>query len=264
MRFRSNLKKWLYGRCPFVAGSFPYYGVKVYFPQDSFLFNLVCQYGIYEKFNIQLLEKLISPNTFYFDVGANIGLMSVPILKSCVSSKVVSFEASPNSLSYLLKTAENSNLKHRWNIIQKAVSSEVGSLDFSVRSPKQGAFDGFRDTERGGVSKQITVPVTTIDTEWEAMGSPNVSIIKIDVEGSELDVLKGAMVCIQQNHPYILCEWNARNLKAYNCPIDSILSFCEQIDYQVLNTPEFIPVTNIGLLKTYMKINEYFLLIPKH
>lgn len=125
-----------------------------------------------------------------------------------------------------------------------------------------GAFDGFQDTKRAGVTSKITVPVTTLDAEWEAMGKPSVSIIKIDVEGAELQTLQGALLCIKHEQPYILIEWNTINLNAYHCNPESLLLLVDSLGYQVLSLPYFLPVNNTIQLKLQMLKTENFLLAP--
>ncbi|MEA5553497.1 FkbM family methyltransferase [Anabaena cylindrica UHCC 0172] len=259
---RKKIKKWLYGNCPGFAGSFPYFGTKVFFPQGSKIFELACQQGIYEIKNTELILKLIKPNTFYFDVGANIGLMAIPILNRCRTAKVLSWEPSPNTLPSLTLTRENSQFQDRWQVIGKAAGDFIGELDFAIASPELGAFDGFLDTKRAGLTKKITVPVTTLDSEWEAIGSPLVSIIKIDVEGAELQTLKGSTKCLQNNKPYILIEWTLKNLQAYGYESENLLDFAHEIGYQVFSISDFIPITNSTSLKLHMLKSESFLLVP--
>jgi FkbM family methyltransferase len=69
------------------------------------------------------------------------------------------------------------------------------------------AFDGLRNTGRKKGGSAVTVPISTLDAEWREVGKPNVSLIKIDVEGAELGVLRGGSECIGQCKPAILLEW---------------------------------------------------------
>src|ERR1700730_1556499 len=100
MRIRGLAKKLLYGSVPLLRGSFPYYDHTVYFPLGSRVFEIACADGIYEKEIINLILRLVTPGTTYFDIGANIGLMSVPVLAIHPSVKIVSIEASPSTLAY--------------------------------------------------------------------------------------------------------------------------------------------------------------------
>ncbi|MEH1788132.1 MAG: FkbM family methyltransferase [Nostoc sp.] len=261
MTFRKQIKQWLYGKCPGFAGAFPYYGTKVYFPKNSLIFKLACQQGIYEQENLNILSSLVKPNSTYFDIGANIGLMSIPILQQDDSCNVVSFEPSPNTYNFLNRTAKSSQFNKRWVVSSKAVGSQVGTLDFFIASPDMGAFDGFHDTKRAKTNNQIEVPVTTVDIEWKTLGRPKLSVIKIDVEGAELEILKGALNCIQNEQPSILLEWNATNLKAYNCPIESLMIFARKYNYELYSLPNLVPVLNVESLLLHMSKTESFLLL---
>lgn len=262
MKIRQQIKKLLYGKVPGFAGAFPYYGTKVYFPRNSLIFQIACNQGIYEGYNLKLISSLISPKSVYFDIGANIGLMSIPILHDHPDSTVVSMEASPKTLEFLVRTAKESQFGDRWRIVGKGAGSSIGNVEFSMATVDKGAFDGFQDTQRGGKTTKVIVPMTTIDTEWEAMGKPTVSMIKIDVEGAEIEVLKGAVTCIEQEHPYILIEWCALNLKAYDCPSISLLDFAINANYQLVSLPYLSPITDITFLELHMSQTESFLLVP--
>jgi FkbM family methyltransferase len=262
LTLRKQIKKWLYGKCPGFAGAFPYFGTKVYFPKNSLIFRLACDQGIYEQDNILILHSLVKPNSVYFDIGANIGLMSIPILHKCDSCTVVSFEPSPNALQFLTRTADNSQFSKRWKVIGKAAGSKNGTLDFFIASPDMGAYDGFQDTKRANTNNRIEVSVTTIDIVWKSLGEPAVSTIKIDVEGAELETLQGAINCITKEQPSILIEWNISNLDVYNCSQESLIVFARQHNYQVYSLPNFVPILNPELLKLHMIKTESFLLLP--
>src|SRR5207247_2348291 len=136
MSFRKVFKRWLYDSCPGFAGRFPYYGTRVYFPPGAAVLHVICQQGIFEPEIVQRLTRLARPSTTVFDVGANIGLMAVPVLYSCPTCRVVSFEPSPNSLPFLRRTASESAYNERWVVIGKGLSQRCGELDFAVGCPK--------------------------------------------------------------------------------------------------------------------------------
>lgn len=262
MTLRSIAKRVLYESCRF-AGVFPYYGTKVYFPKGCHLFNeVIRQQGIYERDNVNILVNLVKKDSVVFDIGANIGLISIPILQRRPDCTVVSFEPSPNNSSFLKRTAQSSKFGGRWHIILKAVGNSIGELDFFTASEKMGAFDGFKDTRRAGATKKISVPVTTIDAEWEAIGRPKVSVIKIDVEGAEIDVLTGAKACIEKEKPYIFTEWNSQNFSVYNRESQDLFLWAVNNNYSIFSAPNLIPVTDLTELKLQMITTENFLLVP--
>ncbi len=260
--FRKRVKWWLYGYCPGLAGSFPYYGTRVYFPRGSVLFDIACEQGVFEHDNVVLICSLLQPGSVYFDVGANIGLMAIPALRSCSSCIVVSLEPSPNTLPYLRLTAAGSGYHDRWRIVGKAAAAAPGAQEFFTAAPDRGAFDGFRDTGRAGVGSTLAVPVTTIDEEWETLGRPAVSVIKIDVEGAETQVLQGASECISHEQPYLLVEWTAANLRAYSIPPEYLLELADRMDYGVFALPHIVPIECERTLALQLSRGESFLLIP--
>jgi FkbM family methyltransferase len=264
MTFRKAFKKWLYGRCPGFAGKYPYFGTYIHFPAKSVVFNLVCEQGVYESENLNMLQQLARPGTWFFDIGTNVGLMSAPILQLMPTCHVLSFEPSPNTLPFLRRTVAGSPHSARWNIVPKAVGSAEGRVRFNVSSQENGAFDGLQNTRRVPQFAEIELEMTTIDVEWKRLGSPAVSVIKIDVEGAELAVLRGARECLGSQKPPVLVEWNAENLAAYDCPYESLLDFASSIGFKVIALPSLIEVTAASTLQLHMLRTESFLLLPAH
>ncbi len=262
MRWRGQLKYWLYGHCPGFAGSFPYFGTQVYFPRDSISFRAACEQGIFEADNVRLLQALVRPNTTYFDVGANIGLMSIPILQGCSTCMVVSFDPSPNTVPYLQRTASESSFKNRWVIVARALSDIQGQAEFYLASEELSMFDGLRDTRRAVITRTVPVEVSTLDKEWSTLGCPVVSVIKCDVEGNELAILRGAEAVLRRDRPFVLLEWNRDNLLAYECDPTEILNFADNNSYRLFALPQIIEISSRLELTLQMTLGESFLLAP--
>lgn len=264
MTIRKRIKKWLYNSCPGLSGSFPYFGTKVYFPKNSEMFNIACDQGIFENENLRLILKLVEKDSYYIDVGSNIGLMSIPILHYIESCNVLSFEPSPNSYPYLERTLNRSKYKERWKIINKAVSDEIGQRSFFLYDPEFSVYEGFKETIRikKNYTNTVSVSTNTLDYEWKNLGYPNVSCIKIDVEGAELKVLRGSIELINENKPSLLVEWNIENIKAFDYPPEALSSFCDEIDYGLYLIPELFRMESAAHLKLHMINCENYLLLP--
>lgn len=255
---KALLKKYIFS----AQGNFGYFGAKVYFPPGSHLFERALQEGIFERDLVMLLKHFVVPGSCFLDIGANIGLMSLPVLRDLPTCKVLSFEPSPSALPFLQRTHSGSPYADRWQIIPKAVSATAGSADFFTAGQANSAFDGLRNTGRFGGRKKVTVPVTTVDLEWEAAGSPKVTAIKIDVEGGELAVLQGSAKCLSTCRPVVFLEWNFRNLAAHECPPMSLLQWAAQNNYQVCQLPHCCPATSQLQFEMQMLAGEEFALLP--
>ena len=259
MNFKARCKRWLYSR----KGVLPYFGERVHFPQRSVMFELACQEGIFEHANLKLLQAAVRPGTWYFDLGANIGLMSAPLLDTEPTLRVVSVEASPQTADYLARTIEGSPRRDRWHLVRKAVGAAEGEIEFHASATTHGVFDGIKDTGRGLAVKKVKVPLTTLDRLWGEFGKPEVSLIKLDVEGGEADVLRGGLTCLRATRPYVLMEWNAVNLAAYSCPPTTLLALAQALNYDVLSAPTLAPIATPAMLKLHMGVGETFLLSPR-
>jgi FkbM family methyltransferase len=264
MKFRRWLKKLWFGNLPEGLRAFPYFGTRVHFPRNSVMFQVACEEGIYEWDNLRVLQAMSVEDTTVFDVGANIGLMAVPLLATNSKITVHSFEPSPNSLPYLRRTVTAGGFGERWKLIEKAVGAEIGSVDFHLADEAHGAFDSVRNTERVAIGRNVKVPLTTLDAEWQSAGQPRISLIKIDVEGAEHFALQGATACIAKNLPAILVEWNAINLRAFECEPAWLLEFAERNDYSVLSVPSLTRVSTACELTAHMALTESFLLLPEY
>lgn len=263
MRLRAALKRWIHERVPGLRGFFPYYGTRVYFPPESLIFRQACEQGVYAHGNLKLLLSLVRPGSWCFDVGANIGLLSVPLLASRPECRVLSIEPSPETFASLRRTHAGSAHRDRWRILGAAAGGAVGEVEFFVFPGGRGAYDGTRDTARGGKARTVRVPSTTLDGVWEELGRPEVSVIKIDVEGGELDVLEGAAHLIREQRPAILLEINAVNLRAYSRDPCLYLGYARRHGYALLGSPGLVPVTTGGALLAQLLRADDFLLHPE-
>ena len=261
MNLRKLAKYWLYNSAPGFGGRFPYFGSQVYFPKNAVLFRAVCDQGIFEAEIVQRMVKLAPPNSTVFDVGANLGLMSVPVLQECPSCHVVSFEPSPSSLPFLERTHQDSAHRDRWSIVKAAVAERAGELDFTIGSARDALYEGFRSGDRIAGGRVVTVPVTTLDDEWRKRGKPDVSVIKVDVEGAEAGVFAGATALLQQCRPSILVEWYAPYLERFDTNPDDLVTMARRFDYSIFSVPAGVPVDDERGLVAQMIDCQNFLLL---
>ncbi len=236
---KRTVKRWLYGSCPGFKGAFPYFGTTMYFPPDCLLFEIAASEGIFEHENLRLLQAALRPNTWAFDIGANIGLMSAPpLLHSEPTLRVVSIEASPRTAAHLARTITRSPYRDRWQLAAKALGATEGEAEFFA--------------------------ATTLDALWEANGQPDVSVVKIDVEGAEAAVLSGGSACLLATRPIVLLEWNRQNPAAHGYPLESLFTHASHLKRDILNVPGLAPVTSQASLRFQTGRSETFLLVPRN
>jgi FkbM family methyltransferase len=261
MRLRGRIKKLVYGTRPFYRGAFPYFEQQVHFPRGSHIFENACHQGIYEQNTLQLLLHLIGQSGTYIDIGANIGLLSVPVLARRPEVKVISIEASPTTLSFLKATRDASPHRDRWSIVGSAVGEAAGSTTFWAARPENGAFDGLKNTGRGGEGRTVVVDVLPLDDIWRSAGSPKVSVVKVDVEGGETGVMRGSRALIERDGPAFVIEWSRANLPAYGIEPGYLLTICRDIGYRAYAIPGLIEIGSETTLRLAMFSTETFVLV---
>ena len=247
MKFRKQLKYLVYNYCPGLRGSFIYDQVRVYFPRHSHIFKRACAEGIYENRLLSTLAGLLKDNSVYIDVGANIGLMSIPILRHHKTCQVWSFEPSPNTLSYLNRTVEGSRYRDRWRVIGKAAGAVTRSVELHMCRPGVLGFRQFGTTGRKQIIAKNIVEMTTLDLEWEAAGCPQVSVIKIDAEGADLQVLLGARRLLDNQRSAVVFEWNEKNFRSFGYDHEDLCDFAAGHRLEIIAYPVLPASTVLGI-----------------
>jgi FkbM family methyltransferase len=151
---------------------------------------------------VRLLPLLVDPHRTAVDIGAANGVYSWHLMR--LTNDVVAFEPNPQSFEALRKAAPNLKL-HR-----TALSEKPGTAMLRVPLSRNVAATGWGTIHPGNDFREISpdgiqtfeVDVATLD----AIGLQDVGFIKIDVEGHELEVIKGGTELIKNQRPKLLIE----------------------------------------------------------
>jgi len=150
----------------------------------------------------------VRPGAVVFDVGANVGSYTLLFaIWAGAAGRVFAFEPAPDAREGLRQHLRLNGLTDRVEIVKAAASSAPGTARFEVDGANgANAIALHRDTSS---DRFIDVDTTTIDAFCECHGVwPDV--IKIDVEGAELDVLKGARGVLGRPGVQVFVEFHPR------------------------------------------------------
>jgi FkbM family methyltransferase len=166
---------------------------------------VVLMSGGFERAETEFAIEQARPGTVAIDVGANVGMFSVPLaLAVGPSGRVLTIEPSPDNVARLESNLELNSLE---NVVVEpiAVGDKDGQLVLQLASDP-----GFHSTaeiaESRSVEENLTVRAETLDQVWLRAHAPAVSFIKIDTEGSEDAVLRGAEQILRACQPVLLVE----------------------------------------------------------
>ena len=218
-------------------------GILYYIDPTSALDNDIATYGINQDWIATNLEHIIQKTGIVFDIGANVGLLTLPFSK--MSKHVYAFEPDAENftkLQYNIKL--NSAIR---NITTSPLALTHSQSENKIKFYKRRAKDNDNRINTGLSSLQklpnhnisITlVPCSTIDLFMQKK-HPQIDFIKIDVEGSEYDVLTGAIKTIEKFKPVILYECSniIRNLlKSENTKQSfNLLQKLGYVQFQIVN-----------------------------
>jgi len=194
------------------------HGLKIIGQSNSSMTQRIVTLGEYEEETTKLFHEIIREGMTVLDLGANIGYYSLLAGSLIGTGKVFAFEPFPETFSLLRR---NIQINGFTNItpINKAVSNLIGKQKFfSVNDPTSNSL--FQKAS-GESTKTIEVDSITIDA-FVYENKLTVDVVKMDIEGAEIQVLAGMNKTIINNpNIKIIAELSPRVLERCNCkPID--------------------------------------------
>ena len=156
--------------------------------------------------------ETVKPGSVVWDVGANMGLFSFAAAGLAgAAGRVYAFEPDTVMVRLMQRSARLNPAAAPVEVIPCAVSDSLSTarLNIANRSRASNALEGFGLSQAGGVRESHTV--LTVSLDWMAEQIPPPDVIKIDVEGAELDVFRGALQLLKSCRPVLIFEmtyWN--------------------------------------------------------
>lgn len=152
----------------------------------------------------QALEQNIAPGGVFFDVGANVGYLATLLARAVPNLRVFAFEPLPGNAAVC-------RLNFRLNALRNAdvVEKAVGEVSGRARLLKA-RYSGGSTLESVGIPPDLVgvtqVDVVSLDDCVARWGLPVPTLVKIDVEGAEIQVLRGMRSLLQSARPCIVYE----------------------------------------------------------
>lgn len=201
--------------------------------------------GNYEPGLAKLLKDELNPGEHFLDVGTNIGYFSL-VGASCVQKegRVSSIEASKETF---LKLQENIKLNGLEDIIKAqniAAWSENKVLTFNVAASGHSGMSSVRSLN--GKIKKIKVNAKKLEEVIDFKKHP-VKVIKLDIEGAELEALKGMKKLILHSNPSIFMELSPNYLKELGSSKEEIIEFLKKgLGYKIFQYDSSGKITKIS------------------
>lgn len=198
--------------------------------------------------------RIVEEGDVVIDVGANAGFFT-SLLAVLVgpSGRVVSFEPGENNIPRLKGNIALNKLTNV-SLIEQPASEAPGDITFFINSDDSGGnalwdvgtYPG--NVKSAAAPQSVTLRATTIAAEMARLGLQAPKLIKIDVEGAELQVLRGAeSLLVDRKTPFVIAEYHPFGLAKMGENPEALRAFMEGLGYSTFAMyydgamPKFIP-----------------------
>jgi FkbM family methyltransferase len=162
-----------------------------------------------ERLYDQVAEFVPGADSTVVDVGANVGMFAV--CQARRGAQVYAFEPNPDCYRRLARSVIENGLTDEIRALNYAVGTGIGTATLSVPN-NQTALGSLTIVDAAKTTASATVRITSLDQILPALGVEHVDLLKIDTEGAEVDVLRGACQTLRSTDRIIL-EYHSDELR---------------------------------------------------
>jgi len=202
--------------------------------------------GYHSINELLLLEKVLKPDMVFVDIGANQGEFTLFAGRRMTTGRVIAFEPMPQMFAQL---QENIQLNGLAEVIihNVALSNQKGSMTIHAAADAVNEGLGTLYPSGGDFKEAGMVQVDIFDDVFRQQRLDRLDIIKMDVEGSELPVLRGAHESLVRFHPVIMLELNRTAFATAGYTPEALIDYLHALEYQlsmIEKHSQIIPLTD--------------------
>lgn len=175
-------------------------------PEDHIWNAMKRSNSFYEVDVLEEISRRLGPpisGSLAIDAGAFLGTHSVYFVRICGVSRVIAYEPDPETFDTLQENVHLNGVQDRVVCFNKALGAKPGFAALVRQGPSN---TGSNRVQYGLEKGATRVEVVKLDEELMAAEGNCVQLIKIDVEGFEIQVVKGARQLIRRHHPLLCIE----------------------------------------------------------
>lgn len=180
------------------------------------------------------LLRRIPPDSTVLDVGANVGWWTVPLARALPRGRVIAFEPVPANRERLEWALSANEVTSRVRVVAVALGEEPGELGMWLKSSQTGAGSGTAALVAGDGPAHLKVPVVTLDAWAGEHAIERCDLIKLDIEGAELMMLRGAEAFIARHRPLIFGEFDDYWLTTFGKSFVDVAEWAGRMGYRIL------------------------------
>jgi FkbM family methyltransferase len=186
------------------------------------------------------MMRVASRQVNVIDIGANIGYYTILTSKQIGPGKrVFSFEPQPGVVAKLRRNIEASGLPNV-TVFPFALSDVAGRVPFHVPQPGGESHGSMHANGRFQVLQVVDVETRRLDDVWQQLGSPDIGLLKMDAEGAELPILRGAVGLLSgPNRPVLVFEACEDNCQPFGYSVFDLLHYVRGFGYRLRQLDQY-------------------------
>ncbi|MDB2418972.1 FkbM family methyltransferase [Amylibacter sp.] len=214
-----------------------------------------------ENINFHLIKNVQS-NSLYLDIGANVGTTTIPVALLHPNVMVHSFEPNP-AINIKLKQHINMNAVNNVTVFDFGLSNKSSTSKFYFSSVKKGNHGTSSLRRNSDISSpaEMDIQLHTVDEHYQDSSIP-ISLIKIDVQGFEMEVLEGAQHTIKRFKPVILFEQEDQYQVDPEIQKSQFCNFFSCLGYEVFEIDKY-DYRNLRNVDWAFKMNANLIALPE-
>jgi FkbM family methyltransferase len=191
--------------------------------------------GVYEPAFFDAFVERIEPGMTVLDVGAHVGFLSLAAARRVgPGGKVFAFEPAPETADLLQRHIDLNGYRDRIEVVRAVVCDRSGTAEFFARGDSMAASMSRYNTATlapeslAAPTVRLSVPSVTLD-DFCASRSIEPDVVKIDVEGAEVRVLRGCRQLLRNDGCQVLCEVHPAEMVGCGGSQDELLAYLASI-----------------------------------
>lgn len=245
-----SLKRWVLSQLAQTSKSDTFYNEEhdlAFLSFNDRMFGSMLLNGTYEPEWTRQMKRFVLPGDTVIDVGANFGWYT-NLFGKLVSDTgtVVSFEPNDEIVDILKSNVSLNKLDDVVQVKELGISDKQGNLYFSVNAGQSGL------AEVTSEKTDLSIQVSTLNIELQYLVG-KISFVKVDVEGHELEVLRGGVdLFAHVNRPNLMVEFNPNDSRIQE-HIQFMNDFAKEYQYSIfcLQSDELVELTAFNNTVSY-------------
>jgi FkbM family methyltransferase len=198
---------------------------------DDLITRQLTEWGAHERGSLNVLLALVEPDDVIIDVGAHIGTFAVPLAQRLgYGGHLVAIEGSRTNAALLAHNVAINGLEDRITVLERVLGRKGAPAVQARLTPGNTGAVSFEQAGWSTVGQVFRVPLDDLMAEVDQVHTA--SVLKVDVEGSELAVLEGAETLVDRDRPILMLEVSRDQLSRHGTSVERLDRWFADHDYR--------------------------------